>query len=792
MSSQPDPSVDYDSLFSALLSMGFETEYVQQYLHFSKKDRVEPTLHDAINYLLSHNPSSSVSDSNTNLRNNDLLIEHSQIESGIPTVIGYTKSITFPVTSSRTETPVNYVLKPSVIGQNEEEREKLYKRLRQDRKSLLKHKQIVKEIIKHDREEKLIYHSSNSPHTTTLMEPDSNVIVKEAPKTKSRISIRLLNGLVITKLFDPTNTLAFVLTFIQDEYGLTEITLAQSFPRIEYSHDDFTNTLASLGFKKGGYLIVKKLGTVPNVFGRLNSTSGAEGATVPAISAMVPHPAYPLLATLQNPHDWGNAGSTLGGEYITKSVFLKNIETRRYISRQLGPCIEIMSLKELSFRILVRRAKVSNLPQLNNLSPGEGQMILTRLIQECILSPKLVDMFIGCKMHTIDLTSCHLITNELLHRFTRMKSISRLVIKGSSLLTDKAVAFITDIPHLKDLILADCSNLTNKSCYSLSKLKNLSCLNLRSTKVTDKGILFLIENEGLIYIEEFDLSNTSVTHAILLPLIKNCSFIKLLNLESTNVTSLPCIDGEGMCISSRNFREINFSNCYFTDDTNFSMFFKCLNLKVFKFCGATISDFSFLDFIAPEAISFPRVITNTDGSSPFNSLIHHDFKLLNLTNCLSLDLVDMGYVGMIHSLTELILKNCRCLKSEALNPIVSLSRLKTLDLEHTNLTDSSAIYIFPFLSRLVYLNISGTLVSNLLLKSQVLNHCYSLTTLNLNNTTVCNRGITCLRIVYLTSLFLSGTFADENTEQILLLNCPNLKNLTLKNLQTDSLNKEDD
>ena len=156
MSSQPDPSVDYDSLFSALLSMGFETEYVQQYLHFSKKDRVEPTLHDAINYLLSHNPSSSVSDSNTNLRNNDLLIEHSQIESGIPTVIGYTKSITFPVTSSRTETPVNYVLKPSVIGQNEEEREKLYKRLRQDRKSLLKHKQIVKEMIEHDREEKLL------------------------------------------------------------------------------------------------------------------------------------------------------------------------------------------------------------------------------------------------------------------------------------------------------------------------------------------------------------------------------------------------------------------------------------------------------------------------------------------------------------------------------------------------------------------------------------------------------------------------------------------------------------
>ena len=787
MSSETEPSVDYESLSFTLLSMGFETEYIQQYLHTSKRDRVEPTLHEAINFLVYHQASSSVSDPITNLKDNDLLSDHSQIESGIPTVIGYNKSITYPATSSQAEPPFNHVPKPVVIGQNTEERQNIYKKLRQDRASQLRHKQRVKEMIQYDREEKRVYHSStNTTHTTTNLEPISDVIGREEQKTMSRMSIRLLNGTVIIRLFDPTSTLAFVLTCIQEECELTDITLAQSFPKVEYSIDDMTSSLASLGLKMGGSLIVKNLGKVPGVFGRpIDTYSGGGG--VPAIPPVVAQPAIPLLASLQNPHDWGNAGSTLGGDFITKSVFLKNIETKKYISRRLCPSIEIMSLTELSFRILVRRAKVSDLPHLNHLSPGEGQLILARLIHENILSPKLVDMFIGCKMHTIDLTSCLLITNELLHRFTRIKSISKLVIKGSSFLTDKAVAFIADMPHLKDLILADCSNLTNTSCYSLSKLKNLNTLNLKATKVTDKGIKYLVEHEGLVYIEELNLSNTSVTHAIILPLIKNCSFIKLLNLESTKVTSLPCLDGESMCISSENFREMDFSNCFFTDDTDFSVFFKCFNLKILKLCGASISDFSFLNYLSPESICFPRVIKNADGSSPFKSLIHHDFKQLNLTNCLSLNLIDMDCIGKIHSLTELILKNCRCLESQALNSLVFLTQLKTLDLEHTKLTDKSARCIFPSLSQLVYLNLSGTQVSNSLLKSRILNQCNNLTTLNLNNTSVSNTGITCLSISYLTSLFLNGTFADENTEKILSLHCPNLKNLTLKNLHTDSL-----
>ena len=785
-------TINYDSLVSSLLSMGFEMEYIQQYLHTSKRDRIEPSLHDAINFLVSHQPSSSISDPIADLENNELLSNHYLIESSIPTVIGYNKSIALPVTS-QTETSVNLVPKESVTGQNKEERENFYKKLKQDRESQLRHKQRIKEMIQHDRKEKRVYRpSTNNTHANTHMEPVSDTIDREKQKTMSRLSIHLLNGTVISKLFDPTDTLAFVLSCIQEECELTDITLAQAFPKIEYSIDDMTSSLDSLGFDKGGSLIVKKLGPVPDVFGRPINTSGAEGGVVPAIPPTVAQPALPLFAGLQNPHDWGNAGSTLGGDFITKSIFLKNIETKKYISRRIGPCIEIISLKELSFRILVRRAKVSDLPHLNFLSPGEGQLILARLIRENILSPKLVDMFIGCKMHTIDLTSCHLITNELLHRFTRIKSISKLVIKGSSFLTDKAVAFIADMPNLNVLILADCSNLTNTSCYSLSRLKTLKKLNLRATKVTDKGIKFLVEHEGLIYIEELILSNTSVTHAVLLPLIINCSFIKLLNLESTKVTSLPCIDGESICVSSENFKEIDFSNCYFTDDTDFSSFFKCLNLKILKLCGASITDFSFLDYLSPESISFPRVIKNANGSSPFKSLIHRDFKQLNLTNCLSLSLIDMRCIGMMHNLTELILKNCRCLQSEALESIVSLSQLRILDLEHTNLTNSSAIYIFSFLTQLIYLNLSGTQVSNLMLKSQILNRCHSLTTLNLNNTTVSNTGITFLSISYLTSLFLNGTYADENTEQILLLNCPNLKNISLRNLYADSLDNEDD
>ncbi|KAI6661494.1 F-box/LRR-repeat protein 14 [Oopsacas minuta] len=791
MSSDSQPTFsDHDSFMSALISIGFQSEQIQQYLQSCKRENIEPTLQDAVDSLI--NQSTDITDPITNVSTLPTAESntYSMIEAGIPTVIGHNKSITYPVSSSQAETPIKYLPSPSHSSQDKEEKEGFYKKLRQEKENNLKHKEKIKELIRNDRNERRAYYPPVN-HVTqpdTSLDDESELIQMQEAKEMSRVSIRLLNGIIITKFFDPTDTLEFVLDWIQNEYDLTQITLTQSFPKIEYSAADMTKSLITLGFKKGGSLVVKKQGAVTDVFGR--SSDAKSNVAVPILPPVNAQPAMPLLANLQAAHDWGDPGSILGGDFITKSVFLKNIETKKYIIKQLGPFVEIVSLRELSFRILIRRAKVGDLPHLNNLSPGEGQMILARLIRENILSPKLIDMFIGCKMHTIDLTSCNLITNELLHRITRIKSISKLVIKGSSLLTDKAVSFIAEMPHLNNLILENCSNLTNTSCSLISKLKKLKILNLRATKVSDKGVLHLINNEGLVIIEELNLSKTSITQNILLSLGKHCHNLKVLNLDSTKVTSLPIIT-ESTEFSLEKLRELDFSNCDFRDDTNFSEFFKCLNLKVLKVYDASISDFSFLKYLPLESISFPRVIQNIDGSSPFNSLQHHKFTQLNLTNCLSLDLIDMKCIGMIHTLTELSLKNCRCIESIALKSIVSLSQLRILDLEHTKLEDNTAIYIFPFLSQLVYLNLSGTQISNLLLQSQLLNKCENLAILNLNYTKVNNLGLSCLSIPYLSSLFLNGTNANEKTEEIVLQNCRNLKNLTLNNLISDTIDEDD-
>ena len=783
---------EHDSLVVSLFSMGFQTEDIQQFLLMCRESHAQPTLADAIDFIVAQDvtklPSIDTSmpmDTNSN--------NYSAIEASIPTVIGYNKSINYKPLSPLTPDPPIKPL-PTSSQQSAADRDTFYKTQKLSRENQTKQKQKIKEMILNDRKElRPYYPPANSTQQQVDTAAEQTEVETDEQMKMSRLSIRLLNGKTITRLFTPMDTLCVVLSCLQEEYSLQDVTLSQSFPRIDYTSEDMLKSLRELGFEQGGCLVVKKRVQNSAVFGQLSGNTNSEATQ--AVPPVQPPALQVMAAALQNNHDWVDQGKVLGGEYINKTVFLTSVETKKSPSKRFIVSMEITSLRELAFRMIIRRAKVNDLPRFNNLSPGEGQMVLARLIREDILSPKLVEMFIGCRMHTIDLTSCKLITNELLHRFTRIKSISKFVIKGSPYLTDKAVSFIGDMPHLTVLILEDCSNITNLSCQSLSKLKNLKSLNLRATKVTDKGVLYMINNSGLVYIDELNLSSTCVTQAILLPLAAHCSLLRVLNMESTRVDSLPNLDEEKIKIKLDNLRMLDFSNCNFKEDTDFSGFFQFLNLKVLKVYGSSISDFSFLKFLKLESIYFPRVIENTDGSSPFKFLMYHNLQQLNLTNCLSIDRKDMTCIGNMHTLTELILKNCRCLESEALNAIVSLGQLTYLDLEHTMLTDDTAIYIFPHVTHLVYLNLSGTQVSNLLLKSQMLNKCLSLTTLNLNYTRVSNSGLSCLSIPYLSSLFLNGTFANEHTEAIVMGNCINLKNITLNNLHADNTidsDREDD
>ena len=779
---------ELDSFMVNLFSMGFQTEEIQHFLQSCKQTNVQPTVSDAVDFIIAREnteiPTSLPIDSN----------DYSSIEAGIPTVIGFNKSVNYKPLSPQTADPPTHKL-PAPSQQPCVDRESFYRTQKQDKENLAKYKQSIKEMIQNDRSElRHYYPPANSIQQQAETPMDQVLTEQKKQKEMSRLSIRLLNGKTITRLFAPLETLGLVLSSLQEEYSLTEVTLSQAFPRVDYSSEDLLKSLIELGFKQGGSLVIKKPTQNSVIFGQASENTNSD-ATRPIPVPPVQQPALQMMAALQPNHDWIDQGKILGGEYINKSVFLTSVETKKSARKRFVVAMEITSLKELSFRIIIRRAKVNDLPRFNNLSPGEGQMVLARLIREDILSPKLVDMFFGCRMHTIDLTSCKLITNELLHRFNRIKSISKLVIKGSPYLTDKAVSFIGDMPHLNVLILEDCSNLTNLSCQSLSKLKSLKSLNLRATKVTDKGILHMIHHSGLVYIEELNLSSTRVTQAILLPLGAHCSLLRVLTMESTKVDSLPSLNGESTKINLENLREVDFSNCVFKEDTNFSDFFQFLNLKILKVYGTSISDFTFLKYLTLESIAFPRVIQNADGSSPFKFLMYHNLKQLNLTNCLSIDREDMTCIGNMHTLTELSLKNCRCLESKSLSSIVSLSQLTYLDLEHTMLTDDTAIYIFPHVTLLVYLNLSGTQVSNLLLKSRMLNNCSNLTILNLNYTRVSNSGLSYLSIPYLNSLFLNGTFANEHTENIVMENCINLKNLTLNNLHADNTvnsDREDD
>lgn len=412
----------YDSLFADLSGMGFGADSIQHYFSVCVESKVDPIVSDAVDFLLDLTPISNQTTDNPLAPNIGKSEGISKLEEKIPTVIkGTSKSIAYPI-SSPLDMPTKHGKTTTFLARSdnlENVRDNFSKKLKLEKEQLEKYRRNILQRIDNDRKEANLF----KQHPKSVSAPAKTKIQEDRDKNElfSRLSIRLLDGSIVVHYFNPMDTLDLVLTYLIENYELSNIRLIQSFPRIEYSPEEMKKFLLELGLGRSGSLIVKTIDDHSNLFGHSNSTD---------IDTQVPPQPVPqvLLPPGQNGHDWGVSGKYLGGDYIPKADFLNKIENTKPSKKSINFSVYITPLKELSFRILIQRCRANNFPSLSILSPLEGQMVLTRLIKEQLLSPKLVDKFMGCRMHTIDLTSCEHITNELLHRFNRFNSISTLII----------------------------------------------------------------------------------------------------------------------------------------------------------------------------------------------------------------------------------------------------------------------------------------------------------------------------------------------------------------------------
>ncbi|MBA3236723.1 MAG: hypothetical protein H0T62_00030 [Parachlamydiaceae bacterium] len=155
---------------------------------------------------------------------------------------------------------------------------------------------------------------------------------------------------------------------------------------------------------------------------------------------------------------------------------------------------------------------VWRLSQLTHLSLGQYCEINDIFFHKLFLLEQLVDLsLIWCKyiynrnlkqiaklehLHSLDLDSSLRITNEGMRYIATMKNLLCLGL-GNTPISDHGVLVLSNLPALQELSLRNCE-ITDRSLKYLSSFQNLESIDLSfCEKITDKGLLYLSKFEKL-------------------------------------------------------------------------------------------------------------------------------------------------------------------------------------------------------------------------------------------------------------------------------------------------------
>jgi Leucine Rich Repeat (LRR) protein len=285
---------------------------------------------------------------------------------------------------------------------------------------------------------------------------------------------------------------------------------------------------------------------------------------------------------------------------------------------------------------------------------------------------------------------------------TNFPRVIRVILDlSNSTITDEELEIIVEIlPNIVDIDMENCLNLTEKGIKSLSRLKNLECLNLEGCEITDSWLRHL---GGLSKLEDLNLSGCEEITGGGLAHLKTLS-----NLISLDLSSCDGITDEGLPHLSgfEHLTHLNLAGCPITGDSFASLAPVLENLTNLNLSWTPITD----DGLASLTPFLKNVISL--NLSCCDQLTDKGLKsLAALKKLTSLSLGSVASDAVLASVAELTnlifldLGHCKKITDSGLPFLMSLQKLRGLSLELCiNITNSTPL---AKLKHLAHLNVYG-------------------------------------------------------------------------------------
>uniref|UniRef100_K1QYD0 UBX domain-containing protein 1 n=1 Tax=Magallana gigas TaxID=29159 RepID=K1QYD0_MAGGI len=698
------------------------------------------------------------------------------------------------------------------------------------------HERVLKEIAE-DREKKKM--TNQTPETVTkdtqgpVAGPSAGSHPKQTPD-RCQLQIRLLRGDVVKQSYPASEPFRTVWESVTKLCHSSDIVLIQPFPHREFTAGDSKSSLLDLQLTPSASLMVKRK-DVPPTHGQDvedmvedDDSDREEEEGHPFHQGMPPGfpPGFgglgglgglPMMPGMQlggagmnqnqafegvgqrlgYPHDEDAHHNVPAAQLAAEKArerFARPapVPERQEVQLPVTLTYDVNSLTQLCMNHIAQRLTQHDprhpLLSLSGISEDVAQKILTYLLKEKLLKPKVLNTFIPCFLRKLILDCYPYATNELLHAVRYHCQIQTLSLNSCSLITDAGLLELTSLKKLKHLNLSGCRQLTDKCLEIVKEMPGLVSLNLDGTGVTESGFIGIILSLPAS-LQVLNLNRMNITEKLLTHL-KDLENLKVLCLEHTKICglsgveqlksletldvsqtdivseSLLCLGDNLTCLGIANTERVNGDLALQYIQNNLT----CLGIANTERVNGDLA-LQYIQRLSLRSLSLPSRLTTTDTGLQFIS--HMPLTELDLTNFINI-------FKMYPRLRKLLLSNTK-ITDAGMNKLKDLKDLQILYLDRTLVTDACSEVIKCF-QGLVELSLASTGITSQFLCNGALDSCHDLSKLNLCRTLVSNRGVSSLRSDSFTLINLDGTRVKPDIVETLQTQCPNLRKVTTANI----------
>ncbi|XP_031440137.1 uncharacterized protein si:ch73-173p19.1 isoform X2 [Clupea harengus] len=425
---------------------------------------------------------------------------------------------------------------------------------------------------------------------------------------------------------------------------------------------------------------------------------------------------------------------------------------------------------------------------LAGLTPELAELLLGHMARERLLRPRTLELFFGCPLQKLVLSSYSYSTNELLRQLRAFTALKHLSLVNSPLITDSGLSVLSSLLKLQHLNLSSCSKLTDCCLQHITGLKCLTFLALDQTKVSDFGMVVYLRSAPSS-LNQLSLNQTAVTEATLAELPSSTPQLRLLSIKHTKVTDVSAL-AELRCLQTLHLDGTDVREDSLQHLATHS------TLSGLSLAGIPVMDgnhtLELISGLRLTQLTLPGRHSVTDSGLAFLSRLRM-LSELDLTDYTHVTDQGVTQLAAMTRLKKLSLCNTQ-VTDVGLPPLASLQELLELCLDRCAVSSRGVAALITRLPHLQVLGLASTQVGDTVVKRGLI-HCSELVKLNLSRTRITDHGLKFLRQTQLSQINLDSSGVSLVGVANLISSCPLLTSVRASHTRAippDQVSDDDD